>query len=134
MKRRLLWVIALSVVVLSAIAVHHVLSARSKKRRAANYQSALLMYSQNLAQGLTRKDVENYLRMNRTGFVQRCCGEEKGSFSDLVKVGEEPAPWYCSSWPVFVALVFSRTEALQLPADSDVLKKIELVSNGEGCL
>jgi hypothetical protein len=132
MKRRLLWLFVLSVVVLSAIAVHHVLSARSKKRRAADYQSVLLMYSKNLAPGLARKDVENYLRTSRTKFVQRCCGEEKGGYSDLVKVGEEPAPWYCGEWAVYVEFVF--TAPRQLPSDSDVLKRIELVSNGEGCL
>src|SRR5579864_4791998 len=83
MKRRLLWLIALIVVVLSAIAVHNVHSARSKKRRAAEYKSALLMYSQNLAPGVTRKDVETYLRASSTRFVQRWGGEEKRPVENL---------------------------------------------------
>jgi hypothetical protein len=134
MKRCLLWLLLLSVVVLLSIAVHHVLSARSNKRRVTDHQSALLMYSKNLAPGLTRKDVENYLRTNRTGFVQRCCGDEKGAYSDLVRVGEEPAPWYCSEWAVYVEFVFTATESPRFPSGSDVLKRIELVSNGEVCL
>jgi hypothetical protein len=145
MKVRLLWLIVGVVVVSSAITVREVLNARAQARRAAAAQmrraatnrSALMMYSENLRPGLTRKDVEDYLRARRTSFAQRCCTEERNTFTDLVKVGEEPAPWYCSEWPVYIALEFAATESHRppfLPSDSDVLKKVDLVSNGEGCL
>jgi hypothetical protein len=143
MSRRLLWVIPIIVVVLSAILIRNVVRAHRAEQRirtaatdAAN-QSALLQYSKSLTPGLTRKNVEAYLRARGTSFIQRCCMEERDAFSDLVKVGEGEKPWYCSSWTVYVAFVFAASEPVSLssrPSDSDVLKRVELTSNGEGCL
>jgi hypothetical protein len=54
----------------------------------------------------------------------------------VVQVGEKDAPWYCSEWPVYVVFEFNATppKPLLKPSDSDVLKKVHLASNGEGCL
>jgi hypothetical protein len=140
MKRPVLLSVTIVAVVLSlAIAVRHVLKEATQKRRAVSHQSALVTYSQSVRLGMTRKDVEEQLRVKGASFRQRCCTEDRSAFSDLVKVGEEDVPWYCSEWPVYVAFEFVATELnkLQLPfkpAASDVLKKVELVSNGEGCL
>jgi hypothetical protein len=107
-------------------------------KRSANYQLALAQYSEAFEIGLTRKDVEERLNVTHTKFSQRCCVESRTAFTDLVKVGAEPAPWYCSEWPVYVALEYSgqprRSNTPLVPVESDVLRQIAIVSYGEGCL
>jgi hypothetical protein len=124
---------------LLTVTARHVLEEAAQKRRAISYQSALLTYSQRVRPGMTRKEVEEQPRIKGARFTQRCCTEDRSAFSDLVRVGEEAVPWYCSEWPVYVAFEFVAAEPNQLqsplkPAASDVLRRIELVGNGEGCL
>jgi hypothetical protein len=113
-------------------------------------RAALLKYSRGLAPGVTRKEIEEYLRTRHTSFNRRCCIESHDTFSDLVIVAEEEAPWYCSAWPIYVAFVFAlppgraegggqetRVRTLgSFPSQeqSGVLQKVELTSNGEVCL
>lgn len=110
LKRRWLWIIAVIVAVSSAIAVRHAYKARVQKRRDVANQATLLTYSQNLRPGLTRKEIEDYLHSRGTAFTQMCCLEQRSALTDLVKVGEEEAPWYCSEWTVFIALEFDGIE------------------------
>lgn len=120
----------------SAIAVRYVYKKRRATANTATVQAALLTYN-NLKPGATRKEVKDYLRTHGAGFRERCCYEPGGPYSVLVQVGEEDSPWFCSAWPDYVAFEFSTTEAydpLSNPSDSDLLKKVQLTSNGEGCL
>ena len=75
------------------------------------YQSALHSYAQVLKPGMTRKEVEDYLRANKLEFRQTCCVDmkeyKKGSWDDLVKIGEEDAPWFCNYTAVYVGFQFS---------------------------
>jgi hypothetical protein len=132
----------------------HVQKDRVQRERDAHNQAELLKYSQDLKVGLTRKDVKDYLRAHGTKFGDRCCDEGFRAFAVIVKVGENDHPWFCGEWPVYVAFEFTATGPpnvpfpvdpdvlnkiqrynLQLlPGDSDVLTKVQLVSNGEGCL
>jgi hypothetical protein len=136
MKRWLLAIIVVIALALSATALRHVLKEEANKKREVAYQSALQAYSQNLRPGLTRRDVEKYLRARDITFVRMCCVEEQSALADLVKVGEEDAPWYCSEYYVFVAFEFAATESHQTLEvyDSDVLKKVTIFRQLDGCL
>jgi hypothetical protein len=94
-------------------------------------------YSKKLPVGVPRKDVDSYLRANHVSFSRRCCFEERGVFADVVKVGEDAAPW-CSETDVYVALEFAGTQptqSLSAPAnDLDVLNRIAIERVGSGCL
>ena len=126
--------------VLSAFAVRLELTAQEKKKREAAYQSALQKYSQDLGPGLTRKEVETYFRSGGVKFGQMGWLEERPedrtAFADLVKVGHEDAPWYCSENYVYIAFEFAATEPHRpwVVSDTDVLKRILIFRQLGGCL
>jgi cytosine/adenosine deaminase-related metal-dependent hydrolase len=136
MKRWLLLVIAAIVVALSAAALRHVSRAEAKKKREAAYQSALQAYSRNLRPGLTRKEVEDDFRTRHISFGQICCVEDRSAFADLIRVGQEDAPWYCSENYVYIAFEFTAVEPHHpLKAyDTDSLKTVTLFRQLGGCL
>ena len=152
MRRWLLLVsVVIVVIVLTTIDPRYVWKyvwkTETMKKRDAAYQSALQAYSQNLQPGLTRREVENYLRVRDISFGQMCCVDERSAFADLVKVGQEDAPWYCSEYYVYVAFEFVAAEshprwgtflwdsrARANLDDSDVLKKVRIFRKLGGCL
>src|SRR5512138_3265407 len=103
MKRwrvRILW---LAVCVLVAVGGAYAWARRAAKltqQREASYQAALRGYSEVLRPGMTRKNVEGYLRARRKPILRMCCMEGNSTRSNaddvLTKIGEEPAPWFCS--------------------------------------
>ena len=99
------------ILALSTVAAfrNHIKS-EAKKKREAVYESTLQAYSQNLKPGWTRKAVEDYLRTNNTFFTQICCIKERSALADLVKIGEEDAPWYCSEHWVHIAFEYAAVE------------------------
>lgn len=129
-------------------------SCAQKVRRDEHNQQELQKYSQDLKPGSTRKIVKDYLRAHGATFGERRCDPGFHAFAVLVKVGKEDVPWYCSEWPVYVAFEFQIEEPYNVPlpvdsgirkkieqheleldpGDSDILQKVQLVSNGEGCL
>jgi hypothetical protein len=134
MKRWLLMLIAL-VIAVSLLAVRSV-RATARRKREIGYQIELRTYSEALHPGITRKELEDYLRSNLTTFTQvfTAYGERAESqYADLVEIGEETAPWYCSEAPVYVAFEFLGMEKLK-QNDSDVLERIELDRPDTGCL
>jgi hypothetical protein len=60
-------------------------------------------------------------------------GRTKSQYADLVKIGEESPPWYCSEEYVYVALEFASSEPLKQD-DSDLLERIEIFQPDSGCL
>jgi hypothetical protein len=127
--------------VLSAIALRYHLKAEAGKKREVAYQAALRAYSFDLKPGLTRKEVEDYLRARNAKFSQMCClGKQYKDYADLVKIGEEDAPWFCSEAYVYVAFEFAAIESHDLLSaspfarDSDVLRRIEIFRPLTGCL
>ena len=86
--------------------------------------------------GLVRKQVENVLRSKGAAFTQVCCVEERSALADLVKVGEEDHPWYCSENYVHVAFEFAATESHDSlkSYDSDVLKRVRIFQQLGGYL
>jgi hypothetical protein len=106
-------------------------------RRETDYQSALGSYSEPLTPGMTRKEVEDYLRAKNTEFRQQCCfGVGDNTPDDLTKVGQEDGPWYCSRTNVYVAFKFTAVErhAAVKAYDSDKLERVAILRWPEDCL
>jgi hypothetical protein len=140
MRRYRLLVVVLTVSVLATVAIRFELRAEARKKREAAYQSALEAYSRNLRPGLTRKEVETYFRaggikFGQMGWVEER-PEERTAFADLVKVGEEDAPWYCSERDISIAFEFAAMEPHRpwVASDTDVLKKVLIFRSYGGCL
>jgi len=133
MKRWQLTLVAL-VITLSALAVWSGVRETAKAKREIGYEATLRAYTDALHPGLTRKDVENYLRSKGTKFtgISTNFGGRQSQYAGLVELGEEETPlwmWYCGKQYIDVAFVFeSRHE------QSDyLLEKIELFRH-EDCI
>jgi hypothetical protein len=96
---------------------------------AAN-QSIVGLYSKTFKPGMSRKEVEINLRAPRTSDFS------KGAADGLVKIGQEPAPWYCNRTNVYVAFAFvGEGRRPSSPArDSDKLERVRLFRWPEDCL
>lgn len=128
-------------VALSVVSACYALEKRAQKQREAGYQSALRSYSEVLKPGMTRKDVEGYFRSKNIEFRQMCCVDRnsfsKGVYDDLVKIGQEGAPWFCREKNVYIAFQFTGHERhdMTLQVDtSDTLKDITIFRWLEVCL
>jgi hypothetical protein len=128
--------LALVLVVLAGAAIRYVWTKRAQKNREIGYQSPLHSYSQVLKPGMTRKDVEDYLRAKDTPFQHICCIDERSAYADITKIGKEGAPWYCSEQNIYVAFQFAAAERRDSvsTAPSDTLRKVTLFRRLEGCL
>jgi len=151
-KRSLLILIVAGVfVALSAVAVRQALEQRARRKneaarlREAAYQSALHSFSETLTVGMTRKEVEGYLRANGVSFFYGQGGNllDDHPSADLTKIGNEDPPWYCSEIAVYIAFHFTAAEppsankgpfAKYRPSDTDTLKAITIFHQAEGCL
>jgi hypothetical protein len=86
------------------------------------------------------KDVESLLQANGIKFRHMCCIDEKNAFADLVLIGKEKPPWWCSEHNAYIAFQFALSEPrpsvppLILSADSDVLTRITIYYWPENCL
>jgi hypothetical protein len=132
------WLLAPIILVLislpfAVIVRNHEKSETDKEKREIDYQSTVRVYSQNLKQGSSRDRVENYFRTSGTTFTQMCCVD--GRTADLVKIGKEDRPWYCSESYVYVAFEFDTDD---LPwrrdnAGADLLTTVRLYHQLGGC-
>ena len=138
MKRYWIWVLVVVVIASFLLTFRGVLKARRKRRLATETQAALMRYTRNLRPGLTRREVEAYLRGHNTEFGERGGSVGRHTYATIVKVGEDDVPWYCSEWPVYVLFEFKAADSTQSagydPKPDDVLDEVHLGSNGEGCL
>ena len=132
MRRRLILLVAAAVLI-STLAVWNSVRAAATRKRETGYSLALKAYSEALHPGMTRKDIEDYLRSRKTQFRSELGpvgGRPESQWADLVKIGEEAAPWFCSEAYVYVAFVFSPAYDFRLRIDSDVLQRIEIIRVG----
>jgi hypothetical protein len=132
------WRIALVVtlILITGLAVWNGGRAIARRRRAVGYQTTLRTYSQALHVGTTRAQVEENLRSRNVHFTWMSTafgGRTKTQYADLVKIGEESAPWYCSEEYVYVALEFSSTIPFEQD-ESDLLERVEIFQPDSGCL
>jgi hypothetical protein len=113
-------------------------AARLAEQRDASYQATLRAYSEALQLGMTRKDVEAYLRGKGKPFKQMCCMERstKNAYDDLTKIGEESHPWYCEAHNIYIGFEFVSAGSHEFPEahESDRLAKIIVYHWLEGCL
>jgi hypothetical protein len=118
-------------------AVPNALGQSAKQKREAAYQARLQSYSEVLKPGMSRKEVEDYLNAKGITHMAMCCVEERSADADLVKIGKEKHPWYCSEHSVYIAFQFvdDRHEGMRSShRDSDRLKVITIYHSLEGCL
>lgn len=141
MKRWRLLIGALVAFALIAFGVRHVLEKRAQRKREVGYETTLRSYSEVFKPGMTRKQLEDYLSAKGTPFRQMCCVSRKefgkGVYDDLVKVGQEDAPWFCSEQNIYVAFQFIGPERHSVgPAAeaSDTLNSVSVYRWLEGCL
>ena len=129
-------ILILVVAPLTFLGVRHEMRVRAESRARANrettYQAAVRSYSQILKPGVTRKEVENYLRFNRVEFLRL-------SLDDITKIGEDQAAnWFCGKSDVYVKFQFiASTQHEGRPDDAnerDTLEEIKISRIASGCI
>jgi hypothetical protein len=110
---------------------------RMKQARAIHYQQKLRSYTDLLSPGATRKQVEDALRARGIRYERVSGFDTSLVYADLVKIGTEPAPWYCSKKNVYVKFAFDAANpGLNQITDSDrdVLLSIAITPWLQDCL
>ncbi len=133
MRKMTLGLLALAFTCLSCLQA----GAQSRKqKREAGYQAALQSYAEIVKVGATRKEVEGLLKSRNTSFVRLCCVEEGTTFSDLIQIGKEKHPWYCSEHAVYIAIEFVTIDRDAPPKinETDIVQKVTIWHHLEGCL
>jgi hypothetical protein len=144
MRRCYLYLAIVIAVLVVAFGLRHVFQERARQRREVEYQRVLRAYSEALKTGMSRKQVEEYLSANKLSFRQLCCvsvkefsrGVHDNAYDDLVKIGQEDVPWFCSENNVYIALQFLGSQKDSLPGaePSDRLKDVTIYHKLEDCL
>lgn len=113
--------------------------ARAQTKREIDYQTALRSFSQILKPGMARKEVEAYFHARNIDFVRTCCVSptvRKHSLDDLVKIGKEPAPWFCRENNAYLAFEFidqGQHGKVLDSNDADTLKAVSVYHRLDGC-
>jgi hypothetical protein len=114
------------VVLIGAVAARRYrLKEREGEKREAEYDLARRKYAAALQPGITRKEVEDYLRRNNVVIFYR-------SSDDLVKIGKEDPPWFCNDMNVYVAFQFDSSKWTQNA--SDILTAVSVTRWADKCL
>jgi hypothetical protein len=133
-----LLVIAAALLIVCMLGIKSAFENRAKRQRQTDYEAVLREYSGALRSGMSRLEVESYLRLRGHSFRQMCCiRAPRNAYADLVKIGEERAPWYCNKFNFYVAFEFETTEPHGLTTDardSDRLETVSLFPWLEECL
>ena len=119
------------VIVLALAHIQSFVRAKEKEQeRQAIYHAKVSVYRSILKTGLTREQVEDYLRKTGAPFERICC--VAGVFSDRTKIGHEAPGWVCRNWDVYVEFKFA-SQTMNAGTAKDTLKQIDLLQNGS-CL
>ena len=105
---------------------------RAAAQRQRIYESILHSYSAALTNGMTREQVEEYLRRRNVDFGNICCLAQGESFAEITKIGYERGPWYCDGYEVYIGFEFGGAPASEEAADT--LRKVSIVSLPDNCL
>ncbi len=104
------------------------------RQQDAHYRSRLRPYWQDLKAGMTRKEVEDYLRAKNIPFTEGCCySSEEPYLWDAIDHRTENRPWPCGSADVYIGFAFSPRRHSSLttiqPAadDADVLVGVHII-------
>ena len=133
MKKLRFVLILVVLVALPAVAIRSVLGKRHQDQRESAYRSELRSYIGVFKPGARREQVEGYLRVKEIKFLQR---SGAGSYDDLVRIGQEDAPFFCEEQNVYVAFQFYGNKSLTKPGPdaSDRLREMTILRWLEGCL
>ena len=104
---------------------------QAQAKRETTYQAALRSYNQILKPGMKRKEVEDYLRVNKTEFLQMSLDD------DLTKIGEDEPTWVCGRTGVYVKFQFTgvgQREPRFDANDEDTLDEIKIFHWASNCL
>ena len=82
---------------------------RERKRQDA-YQAVVAMYSRDLSPGTTRDNVELYLRAHGAKPETDQQPNSTNAHDIMVRLGEQPPPWFCNRVIVFLRLEFDNTD------------------------
>jgi hypothetical protein len=140
MNQRRWWLLAIAaaLLVVCVLGIKSVIEKRAARKRQTEYEAVLREYSGSLKSGMPRREVESYLRLRGRSFRQMCCIRvRRNAYADIVKIGEEKAPWYCNKYNVYVAFEFETTEphgTVPDARDSDRLESTSLFPWLEECL
>ena len=110
---------------------------RPEEVQRGNRQVILQTYTSVLKPGMKRPDVERLVKARGATFEQSCCvAKPQKVWADLIKIGEDKAPWYCARNVAYIALEFSATEPQPAMGawNSDTLATITLDQKLEDCL
>jgi hypothetical protein len=136
--KRWYWVaLALMIAALGTGVIYYGVTKYQERKREAAYQRALLLYSNDIKPGLSRKQVESYLHGKNAAYRHMCCvGKHQAAWADLVRIGQEGAPWFCEENNVYVAFEFAAVEQHDFweARDSDRLEQVSIFHWLEGCL
>ena len=105
------------------------------RKREASYELSRREYSQALRSGMKRKEVEDYIRKKNLPVLRMCC--VSANKSDLIKLGQDGANWFCGESNVYVALQFEdhgSHDAYREANDSDTLSQITIFHWADTCL
>lgn len=136
------WSVILAVVVglcLAGYEIQQSLSKRAEQKRRMEYQRITKQYADALQVGTNRVEVENYIRTRGQQFIHMCCvGAPRYAWADLINIGKESAPWFCSRRNVYVAFEFEGAESRSTigpkALDADKLLSVTLYERLEDCL
>jgi len=124
--------------IVCVLGINGLIDKRKERKRQTEYEAVLKEYSSALKPGMPRSEVESYLRLRGRSFRQMCCIQvRRSAYADIVKIGEEKAPWYCNKYNIYVAFEFEATEPhglIQDARDSDRLETASLFPWLEECL
>ena len=120
----------IAAVVISALAIAGGVWYTARQRREEQYAAELNKYSEAVHAGMSRKEVENYLRSRSIAFTWDCGTQ----CADLVQIGKEST--LCGDEPVYVAFKYASMDALDIfyHRDSGVLEKIQVYKPARGCI
>ena len=105
---------------------------QKEQQRQASYRAKVDVYRSILKPGITRAQVEGYLRQTGAPYQRSCC--EAGVFSDRTRIGHEAPGWVCRNWDVYVEFKFAGKDGNERAATpEDTLQQIDLLQNGS-CL
>jgi hypothetical protein len=131
-KRR--WVLALLAVmalIVVGLGIRHIVDKQAANKRRIQYERQVSDYSAALKPGISRREVESYLQQRGIRFRQMCCVRvrvPRAAYADLVKIGQEKAPWYCNKYNIYVAFEFETIEPHGIVPDARSSDKLESTS------
>jgi len=107
--------------------VDGVFAKRAREKREVAYQETLRSYSAALKPGMRRQDVECYLTTRNISF-------SRGGLSvpeDLIKIGNEEVPWWCTGGSIYVRFQFiphdQRANPVEITlSELDILARVDI--------